>query len=642
MPSKVKTLLRRAYLSRPLNRWAVRAHAWLRPPPFRRDNIEFERDVWNGICTFYAANGRQVGENNTNPELYRELIPTLHKVCHFEGSRFGRQVNITALRHMITVWDDVLQFTTMLRNRHLEHRRLEGRRFNLRQGYVFSKLGAGYLSYLARRSDQPLQRGTLPAMETAAFTVGVGPFMVVRALMERGDLAALQTEPLSAAALYELADSSGSLLAGADRACAGSRQMIQQYLDVAMNGSYDGPLESQAAQRAMARIDDWPRFFRYIDASSRVELLIKLNRALCARDLLALLEAPQALRDSERAAVREHFCNCYYRAAGTVDDRTALDHFIVIVLALLEELHGGAVQRELAAARLLEPLAADPAPTRRSEVARRLRLICALDYAHCRDQLTAMNLALGRSDAPQITLQDFYLRTAGAGFEVLLTALAHAETPGLDTLSIRPLSLEQDLADLHSWFNLDYARFWGAQGKPLEAVRNSYQAQLDRPGSEVLIGIEASTGRKAFLLETYAPLQDDLRHYYPALASDRGCHFFMAPATTPVHDFSYHAFGAMMDHVFRDAAIQRVVAEPDIRNRKVVTRLMQRGFERGPVLHLQYKTAQLMYLSRARHTARRLAAAPRLPDPPLYELRAGLQVFAGRLVRKLRRLRGRH
>ena len=428
MINPAKSLFKKAYDSRHLNKWVVRLYGRLYPPPYCRDNIEFDRDVWNGICTFRSATGRHIGENNTNPKFYREMIETKHLVCAFEGSRNGRQVNITALRHMIPIWDDVLQFTLLMRNHYIEHRELHSARLNLRQGYVFSKMTAAYLSFLARRTRNPLSSGTLPALETAYFTVGVGPFMVVRALMERGNLAALETAPMSAAALYDLADSSGSLLAGTDRACAGSKHLIVQFLDVAMNGAYTQALTSADAQRALSCIDDWNTFYQYLYASSRLELLIKLNQALCAQLLVMLLSDPGTLSEVERQHLQASLARCYFKVKSPLDDSTVLRNFIQIALALLDELAYPAVQASLMRASLLPNgdwgLPTDT--TRKSVAAQRIRQSTQLIYPFCDAELNSLNKSLGRHSAARISMDDLYHRLGGPEISALLTLLESA------------------------------------------------------------------------------------------------------------------------------------------------------------------------------------------------------------------------
>ena len=71
--------------------------------------------MWNGICAFHSDDGRQIGENNTNPEIYREIVETESKPCKFEGSRYGLPINLTALRNVMASWDDALQLVTTVR-----------------------------------------------------------------------------------------------------------------------------------------------------------------------------------------------------------------------------------------------------------------------------------------------------------------------------------------------------------------------------------------------------------------------------------------------------------------------------------------------------------------------------------------------
>ena len=57
--------------------------------------------------------------------------------------------------------------------------------------------------------------------------------------------------------------------------------------------------------------------------------------------------------------------------------------------------------------------------------------------------------------------------------------------------------------------------------------------------------------------------------------------------------------------------MRRLVGEPDIRNRKVLLRLVQAGFDFGQVVHLPYKTAVMIYRTRAAFEQMR-----GLPPPP--------------------------
>jgi len=426
MKALAKNLLYRMLGSERFNKLAVRLYSVVRPPPYRRANMEFDFDVWNGICSFHSVDGRQIGENNTNPAIYKELIATEHRVCAFEGSRQGLPINVTALRQVMSVWDDTLQFVTLMRNDYIRRRGLGGPRLNLRQGYVFSKLAAAYPAYLVRRRQNTID--ALPALETAFFTVGVGPFMVVRSLMERGDPMALHEAPLSAPELYEMADNAGTLVSAGGYGCAGSKKLIVDFLDVMMNGSYQKPLGSVNARRAMDSIGDWDTFYAYVKASSRLELVVKAAQYLCAQWLWALRSDSSALSDSELALANKCLARTNHLPVGEHDDRLVTGQFIAIALALLDELDGSGVRSALEQAGLLRPgrerhQPGPPVPDARAWAARRIRLTFQVLYPLCKQELDLTHRALQRFESTSISLDDLYIRCCGPDVTALLSSL---------------------------------------------------------------------------------------------------------------------------------------------------------------------------------------------------------------------------
>lgn len=422
MSNVLKRSLKRLYFSKRVNSFAVSAFSAMRPPPYRRENMEFEYDVWNGICSFHSSAGRQIGENNTVPELYKEMIPTEHRICKFDDSRNGLPINVTALREVMAVWDDVLQFATLARNDYIARRKLDSTRLNLRQAYVFSKLGAGLAAYEARRAASPLPDGQLPPLETAFFTLGVGPFMVVRALMEQGDLTPLDPNPLTAQRMYELADSSGSIISPySGKGCAGSKRLFLELLDVVMNGSYSKPLDSAEARRALAAIGDLDAFYAYIHSSSRLELLIKVYQQLCAHVLRGLRSATPALSREEQGMVEAALTTCGYVQAPHMDARQAIRNCIKVMFALLEEHDYPEAEKAVRRAGLLDDESA--ASLERTAAAARLQRAAEVLHPLCAEQLALMHQALGQSRSHSITLDDLMTRGCGHQFKKLLGSL---------------------------------------------------------------------------------------------------------------------------------------------------------------------------------------------------------------------------
>ncbi len=217
--------------------------------------------------------------------------------------------------------------------------------------------------------------------------------------------------------------------------------------------------------------------------------------------------------------------------------------------------------------------------------------------------------------------------------------------PDFGAIEIRPMVLDEDATTIHDWVSRDYAHFWGQQGLTLPQVREKYRVMLADADFDMLIGVRTATNEKIFLLECYRPERDDLARYYKARKSDRGFHLIVAPALKPVKNMAYYAISALSQYIFRDAAVGRIVAEPDIRNTKMFARCVQVGYQLGPVVHLPNKTAQLVLLTRERFTqqqAKTHAGSP--PAKGNFLFRDGFvkyHLLAGRVLRKLAALSGK-
>jgi len=171
---------------------------------------------------------------------------------------------------------------------------------------------------------------------------------------------------------------------------------------------------------------------------------------------------------------------------------------------------------------------------------------------------------------------------------------------GFGEVQIRRFDLATDVEFLCDWVNRDYAYFWGLQGTSLDGVRSEYEGLLGRAAYDVLVGLV--DGRPSFLLERYDPRHDELARFYSWNKGDCGVHFMVAPPLrVPRRNFTWFCYRTALDFVFSDARVQRVLVEPDIRNRKMFAICQRVGFRLGPVVDLPHKTAQLAFLSRDTH-----------------------------------------
>ncbi|CAN5390242.1 N/A [soil metagenome] len=196
--------------------------------------------------------------------------------------------------------------------------------------------------------------------------------------------------------------------------------------------------------------------------------------------------------------------------------------------------------------------------------------------------------------------------------------------------------LDADAPFLYDWLNRDYARFWGLQGQSLAQIHANYAAILARGNCEVSIGVVAATGERKFLFESYDIRSDRLSAYVETRPGDRGFHLLLGPPEPPLPAAAYYSLQGMAAWIFRDPDVQRLVAEPDVRNRKILIRLAQAGFRFGRVIHMPHKTALLSYLSRADFERTRGLTPPPAPvEAPLRGLRLRFHLGVSRVGRRL-------
>jgi siderophore synthetase component len=200
----------------------------------------------------------------------------------------------------------------------------------------------------------------------------------------------------------------------------------------------------------------------------------------------------------------------------------------------------------------------------------------------------------------------------------------HRVDPVLGAIRIRPLRFEEDLPIVHSWVTREYARYWGMAGFTLPQVAEGYR-EIART-AEVYLG---SVGEvPAFLVETYAPEAHEVGAHYAVQEGDRGMHVLVAPpASAPIPGFTWAVFRAVMEMLFAQPAVHRVVVEPDIRNGPIHALNRKAGFRYQKAIQLSTKTGHLAFCTRAQFTA----AMARL-DAPASPVPRGLDLPARSLA----------
>ncbi|WP_329378970.1 acetyltransferase [Streptomyces sp. NBC_01351] len=156
---------------------------------------------------------------------------------------------------------------------------------------------------------------------------------------------------------------------------------------------------------------------------------------------------------------------------------------------------------------------------------------------------------------------------------------------GFGTVTITPVDPAADSALIHSWVTEDRARFWGMGEASRELVQEIYE-DVDRRTTHhaFMIGRD---GEPVALFQTYDCAEDRVSECYEVQPGDVGVHLLIGPSQGAVeHGFTAGLLSAFTAYLFSDPATRRVVAEPDSRNTKAISRLERNGFVIGPEIEL--------------------------------------------------------
>ncbi len=179
---------------------------------------------------------------------------------------------------------------------------------------------------------------------------------------------------------------------------------------------------------------------------------------------------------------------------------------------------------------------------------------------------------------------------------------------------LSPVRLPRDTELIAGWMNdPEVDEFWRLAGPP--AVTEAHlRAQLDGDGSSVpCAGVPSHSlpphsvpclglldGEPMSYWEVYRADLDPLARHYPARPYDTGVHLLLGPATARGRGLGAMLLAALSSLILRQvAACERVVAEPDLRNRRSIRAFERAGFTATAELDLPDKRAALMVRARS-------------------------------------------
>lgn len=163
-------------------------------------------------------------------------------------------------------------------------------------------------------------------------------------------------------------------------------------------------------------------------------------------------------------------------------------------------------------------------------------------------------------------------------------------------ISFRPLTVEEDLERVHDWMNRPHVIPFWQMAWPVGKIEEYLRALVDDPHVTPYIG--HLDGEPMSYWEAYWAADDIIATCYPAEKEDQGIHLLIGPPEYLGRGYALPLLRAMTAFLFRHAPTRKVVAEPDVRNAKMIHVFQKCAFERQRDIDLPDKRAALMFCHR--------------------------------------------
>ena len=241
------------------------------PKPWQSPVMESRFGLWQGVSALYSESGRQLGEENTRPFALNHHIPAETIQCKYEGSRKGREINMSALRIAMSNFDAALAVTSAVREFHLSKSPVPAT-VGIWDLYVIARSSIALIAYQLRKLPTSNSSGTISDALSSQYQFISGVFMICRDLIETGDDRIATNAPMSARNLYAHADEAGIFISFNGMACAGSTAKIMQFLNFCNDG------ESKNTQNLVGIVGDADDWYRYAIASIEMDCFVEAER----------------------------------------------------------------------------------------------------------------------------------------------------------------------------------------------------------------------------------------------------------------------------------------------------------------------------------------------------------------------------
>lgn len=240
--------------------------------PWNTADMEFHYGLWNGVSALYSESERQLGEENTRPFTLNHHLAAETIQCKYSGSRYGRSINMSALRTAMQNFDSALEVTGLVKSYH--SKRID-KEIGIWDLYIIARASIAIIAYQKRYKKQQEKQNKVSDILASQYQFISGVFMICRHMMENGDKAIIENAPISAEKLYKYADENGIFVSFNGMACAGSTKKIMDFLYFVQDNDH-AACDEIGLNKIVTNPDNW---YRYAMATIEFDCFIELERA---------------------------------------------------------------------------------------------------------------------------------------------------------------------------------------------------------------------------------------------------------------------------------------------------------------------------------------------------------------------------
>ena len=207
-------------------------------------NLEVVLPVHRVAHPALDEDGRQVGENNVNDNLFLDL-PTERKICNYAGTRYQAEgpINSTALKAMMRRWPELLSLTEQFRTAFLKRIPLQAEKMSAGELQLLCTACAASVAYLMVRGENPVANGKLDGGLAGTIRLIDGVRITTTQMIR--DTAGNHTcdRPCTGKSVGDYAEQHSLFL---DRygVCAGPQVLVDEYLNVLIDG-VNAPIQTE-------------------------------------------------------------------------------------------------------------------------------------------------------------------------------------------------------------------------------------------------------------------------------------------------------------------------------------------------------------------------------------------------------------